>query len=460
MTMLGKIKNTLSDNSAAQALRRFVRSLRFHMPTGLYTRSLLIIILPMLLLQGVVAFIVMERHWQLVTERLSAAVTRDIAAVISLLETQSTPEEQEEIIEIARSTLNLTVYIEPKQELPPARPKPFLSILDTILSKQIQGQIDRPFWLDTYGNGSLVEIRIQLDNQTLRIFAGRNQAYASNTHIFLVWMFAASLILIGISILFLRGQIKPILLLTQAAEAFGRGQKNIAYSPRGAEEIRRAGLAFILMRERIERQIDQRTTMLNGVSHDLRTILTRFKLQLALAGDNPDLEGLDKDVDDMQSMLEAYLAFARNDSEESMGDLAIRPLFEKIEAEFAMHDKTMRFDLGAIEHLQVRPGAFTRVIDNIAGNALRYADHLDVKIITAPRSYMIVFDDDGPGVPVESREDVFKPFLRLDEARNLNASGTGLGLSIVRDIVRGHGGDVTLSDSPLGGLRVIVKLPN
>jgi two-component system osmolarity sensor histidine kinase EnvZ len=457
--MFGKLHSAILASAPAQTIRRFVRSLRFYLPTGLYTRSLLIILLPMILLQGVVAAVFMERHWQLVTDRLSAAVTRDIAAVISLLENENTPQEQDEIIAIARSTLNLNVYIEPKQELPPPRPTPFLSILDTILSEQIKMQIDRPFWLDTYGNGSLVEIRILLDDRTLRIFTSRNQAYASNTHIFLVWMVAASLILIGISILFLRGQIKPILMLTQAAEAFGRGQKNVAYSPRGAEEIRRAGLAFILMRERIERQIDQRTTMLNGVSHDLRTILTRFKLQLALAGDNPDLEGLDKDVDDMQSMLEAYLAFARNDSEESIGELDLTSLFEKLESEFTLHDKKLTVDLGNVETLNVRPGAFTRVINNITSNALRYANHLDVKIVSAPRSIMLIFDDDGPGVPLESREDVFKPFLRLDEARNLNASGTGLGLSIVRDIVRSHGGDVTLSDSPLGGLRVIVKLP-
>lgn len=460
MQFIKTLNSAIKNSAPAQVIRRFLRSLRYYLPTGLFTRSLLIIILPMILLQGVIAFIVMERHWQLVTERLSAGVTRDIAAVISLLERKQTPEEQEEIISIARSTLNLTVYVEPKQDLPAPRPTPLLSILDDILSKQIRSQIDRPFWLDTYGNGSLVEIRIQLEDKTLRIFTRRNQAYASNTHIFIVWMVAASLVLIGISILFLRGQIRPIIMLTQAAEAFGRGQKNVAYSPRGADEIRRAGLAFILMRERIERQIEQRTTMLNGVSHDLRTILTRFKLQLALAGDNPDLEGLDKDVDDMQSMLEAYLAFAQNENEENIGELELHPIFEKASNEFELHDKSISYDLGQVETLKVRPGAFTRVINNIVGNSLRYANHLDVKIISAPRSVMLMFDDDGPGIPEESREEVFKPFLRLDEARNLNASGTGLGLSIVRDIVRGHGGDVTLSDSPLGGLRVIVKLPN
>lgn len=447
-------------NSApARGWRFFVRWLRHWLPTGLYTRSLLIIILPMVLLQAVVAAVFMERHWQLVTERLSAAVTRDIAAIIELIETDPEKDDYQRVINIAREKLDLSVYIEPKTELPPARPQPFFSILDSILADQIKAQIGRPFWIDTYGNGSLVEIRIQLNDKTLRIFTRRNQTYASNTHIFLVWMVGASLVLLGISILFLRGQIRPILALAKAAESFGRGQKITAYSPKGADEVRRAGLAFILMRERIERQMEQRTAMLNGVSHDLRTILTRFKLQLALASDNPDLEGLDKDVDDMQSMLEAYLAFARDDAEEDVGTLEVEPLLQKLQSDFRMVGKTMTFQLNGVSHLSVRPNAFSRLIGNLSANAQRYANTLSVELRRAPRSVSLVFDDDGPGIPPESREDVFKPFFRLDEARNLNASGTGLGLSIVRDIARSHGGDVTLDDSPLGGLRVIVKIP-
>ncbi|MBN7805967.1 HAMP domain-containing protein [Agrobacterium rosae] len=447
------------DSAPLRAWRFSARWLRHWLPTGLYTRSLLIIILPMVLLQIVVAAVFMERHWQMVTERLSAAVTRDIAAVIELLETDPEEDDYQRVIRIARDRLDLSVYIEPKQELPEARPQPLFSILDSILADQIQQQIGKPFWIDTFGNGALVEIRIQLENKTLRVFTRRSQTYASNTHIFLVWMGGASLVLLGISILFLRGQIRPILSLAKAAESFGRGQKITDYSPRGADEVRRAGLAFILMRERIERQMEQRTAMLNGVSHDLRTILTRFKLQLALASDNPDLEGLDKDVDDMQSMLEAYLAFARDDAEESIGKLQLTPLFDRFKSDFQMCGKSFSYQLNGVEELTVRPNAFSRLIGNLAANAHRYASTLAIEIRKAPKSITLVFDDDGPGIPPESREDVFKPFYRLDEARNLNASGTGLGLSIVLDIARSHGGDVTLDDSPLGGLRVIVKIP-
>ncbi|MBW9071646.1 ATP-binding protein [Agrobacterium rhizogenes] len=451
--------STVRNSGVAKAWRMSGRWLRHWLPTGLYTRSLLIIILPMILLQAVVAAVFMERHWQLVTERLSSAVTRDIAAIIELLQTDPEEDDYQRVIRIARDKLGLSVYIEPKADLPAPRPEPLFSILDRILADQLTQQIGRPFWIDTYGNGSLVEIRVQLEDKTLRVFTSRSAAYASNTHIFLVWMVGASLVLIAISILFLRGQIKPIEALAKAAENFGKGQKISGYSPRGADEVRRAGLAFILMRERIERQMEQRTAMLNGVSHDLRTILTRFKLQLALAGDNPDLEGLDKDVEDMQSMLEAYLTFARTDVEEDVGTLELPALLEKISHDFELHGKKFSYELYNIERIIARPNALSRLVANLAENARRYAGNLHIDIRKAPRSIIMTFDDDGPGIPENSREDVFKPFFRLDEARNLNASGTGLGLSIVRDIARSHGGDVTLDQSPMGGLRVIVKIP-
>ena len=436
------------------------RWLKRRMPTGLYTRSVLIVIIPMLLLQSVVAAVFMERHWRLVTERLSQAVTRDIAAIIEIIRTYP-PEtdDYEQITRIARDKLSLNISVEDGGQLPPPRPKPFFSILDDILAEQINLQIRLPFWIDTVGDSRLVEIRIQLGDKVLRVFAVRNQTYASNTHIFLVWMFGTSLLLIGISVLFLRGQIRPILALADAAENFGKGQRADPFAPRGADEIRRAGIAFIQMRERIERQMEQRTAMLTGISHDLRTILTRFKLQLALAGDNPDLAGMSTDVDDMQSMLEGYLAFARGEAEEDFGELRLSELLDKIKSDFELHGKEMTYRIDGEDLLSVRPNAFMRLVGNLASNSLRYADTLHVEARHSAKWLTLTFDDNGPGIPEASREDVFKPFYRLDEARNLNASGTGLGLAIVRDIARAHGGNVTLSDSPSGGLRAVVRVP-
>ena len=447
------------DHPPSSGMRWLSRWLRRRLPTGIYARSLLIFILPMIILQAVVTVVFMERHWQMVTQRLSMATTRDIAAIIAIIETYPQDADYSAVTQMARQKLDLSISIEPGGELPPPREKPFFSILDGILSDEIRDQINLPFWIDTVGNSSLVEIRIKLPDKVLRVFAKRSQTYASNTHIFILWMVGTSLVLIGIAVLFLRGQIRPILALARAAESFGKGQRLENYSPRGADEVRRAGLAFILMRERIERQIEQRTAMLSGVSHDLRTVLTRFKLQLALVGDNPDLIGLSEDVEDMQSMLEGYMSFARGEAEEDVGTLHLSDILYKVEQDFSLHGKSMTFSIDGDDEISVRPNAFARLVTNLASNARRYAHTLRVEAKHSAKWLTVIFDDDGPGIPAKARDDVFKPFFRLDEARNLDNSGTGLGLAIARDIARSHGGNVTLGDSPLGGLRATIRIP-
>ncbi len=433
--------------------------MRRGLPRGLYARSLLIIIIPMVLLQTVVAAVFMERHWQLVTTRLSAAVTRDIGAIIDLAEMPAPNLEDRKIIQMAQSRFGLMVALDPPQALPEPRPAPYYSILDSTLSDQITRQIKRPFWLDISANGG-VEIRIPLQDNLLRVVVPIKLTYASNTHIFLFWMVGASLVLLAISILFLRGQIRPILTLARAAEDFGKGQKPVeAFYPRGADEIRRAGFAFLQMRERIERQMEQRTAMLNGVSHDLRTILTRFKLQLAISDNAGDLENLNRDVEDMGSMLEAYLAFASSDIEEMVAPLDLAELMKRLKDEARLRHKTLTFALKSTQQVHVRPVAFTRMIVNLVSNACRHGNNIHIHTNVSARWLSVTIDDDGEGIAEAMREDVFKPFFRLDEARNLDASGTGLGLAIARDIARSHGGNVTLSESPSGGLRARVRVP-
>lgn len=439
---------------------RFWRIIARYLPKRLYARSLIIVIAPMILLQSVVAFVFMERHWQTVTERLSTAVTRDIAAIIDMIETYPSDDGYANVIRIAQERLHLKIDILPPDPLPPPGPKPFFSILDQSLSQQINRQINRPFWIDTVGASNIIEIRVRLDEKVLRVFARRSQAYASNTHIFLMWMVGTSLVLLAIAVAFLRNQIKPILQLAEAAESFGKGRPMPTdFRPRGAEEVRRAGAAFIQMRERIERQIEQRTAMLTGVSHDLRTILTRFKLQLALDNSKSGRDALNQDIDDMQSMLEGYLAFARGEAGEDTGTFDLAIYLSKIEEEARLRNRTLTVILSGAPEVHVRPNAFSRLLANVTGNAFRYAKTVKVTASHARGSLLVIVDDDGPGVPPEKREDVFKPFVRLDEARNQDASGTGLGLAIARDIARSHGGDISLEDSPLGGLRVIVRIP-
>ncbi|WP_421916671.1 ATP-binding protein [Mesorhizobium sp.] len=443
-----------------RAWNRFWRLVALYMPKRLYARSLIIVIAPMILLQSVVAFVFMERHWATVTQRLSQATVRDIAAIIDMMETYPHDTDYANIIRIAQDRMQLKVDLLPPDPLPAPGPKPFFSILDDVLSAEITRQINRPFWIDTVGNSNIVEVRVQLEGKVLRVFVRRSQAYASNTHIFLIWMVGTSLVLLMIAIPFLRNQIRPILTLAEAAESFGKGRPMPRdFRPRGAEEVRRAGFAFIQMRERIERQIEQRTAMLTGVSHDLRTILTRFKLQLALAGSRADTKALNQDIDDMQSMLEGYLAFARGEASEDAGRFDLEAYFQKLGEEARLRKRKLSTTLVGDRDVHVRPNAFARLMSNVIGNAFRYARTVEVNATHGRGTLLVTIDDDGPGIPADRREDVFKPFVRLDEARNLDASGTGLGLSIARDIARSHGGDITLDNSPLGGLRAVIKVP-
>ncbi|KAA6204678.1 MAG: HAMP domain-containing protein [Candidatus Tokpelaia sp.] len=431
-----------------------------HWPKRLYARALIIIIAPMVLLQSVIAYVFMERHWQMVTERLSMAVVHDIAAIIDIIETYPQNDEYNTIIRIARERMGLNISILPPAELPQTGPKPFFAILDYFLSEEITKQIHRPFWIDTVGDSDLVEIRINLGDKVLRVFATRSQTYASNTGIFLGWMVGTALVLLIIAIFFLKNQITPIQQLAQAAESFGKGRPlPKGFSPRGADEVRRAGLAFLRMRQRIERQIEQRTTMLSGVSHDLRTILTRFKLQLALSGENFETEALEQDINDMQHMLEDYLAFARGEGTEDVGRLDLKPLMDKFTEEAHLRRRGFTSSLKGPAVIEVRPRAFARLVANLVSNAFRYARNVHISVRRSHENLHIEIDDDGPGIAAAMREEVFKPFFRLDSARNQDSGGTGLGLSIARDIARSHGGDVTLGESPQGGLRAIIEVP-
>jgi two-component system osmolarity sensor histidine kinase EnvZ len=429
------------------------------MPKGLYARSLLIIIMPMVLLQSVVAFVFMERHWNLVTQRLSAGVVQDIAALIDIDKGYPQDADHTLIRKIAQDRLGLVVDFLPIGEMPPPAAKPFFSLLDQALSEELRKQIARPFWIDTVGRSALLEIRIQLDNSILRVFARRSAAYASNSEIFLLWMVGTSTVLLGVAILFLRNQIKPILRLADAAESFGKGREVPNFRPRGAREVRRAAQAFIEMKQRIERAMEQRTTMLAGVSHDLRTILTRFKLEMALIGDSPEVEAMKKDIDEMARMLEAYLAFARGDSGELSAPTDMAAFLDELQADAVRHGHKASVVFHGVPIVTVRPAAFKRCLANLVSNAARHAESISITGHRDHRWLTVTVDDDGPGIPAALREEVFKPFLRLDDARNQDEGGTGLGLAIARDIARSHGGDISLGDSPLGGLRASVRVP-
>lgn len=429
------------------------------MPKGLYARSLIIIVTPMVILQSVVAFVFMERHYNAVTRRLSAAVSQDVTALTDLAAAFPTAADRERIKQIAQSAMGMSIEFLPGEHLPPPGPKPFFSVLDSHFTSELGKRLKRPFWTDTVGNSNLIEVRVQFDDTVMRIFARRSQAYLSNSHIFLIWMVGTSLVLLAVAILFLRNQIKPIEALADAAAAFGKGRDVVGFRPRGAREVRGAALAFLEMKRRIERQIEQRTTMLAGVSHDMRTILTRFKLELALMPDSGELDALRKDVDELQSMLEAYLAFARDDTGETPIAVDVSRVIEDARFNGERHGATVTAAFRGDPVVMLRPDAFRRCLANLVANGWRHGKRIDINGSRDERWLLVTVDDDGPGIPADKRDEVFRPFVRLDDARNQDAGGSGLGLTIARDAARAHGGDVILGESPMGGLRATIRIP-
>jgi two-component system osmolarity sensor histidine kinase EnvZ len=443
---------------------RFSNGFSELLPKGLYARALLIIIAPMVLLQSVVAFTFMERHWAQVTERLSESTARDLAALVEVYESLPSDPDHVRLIDIAQNKLGfLSLQVLPDAVLPTVQPRPFFGLLERKLTDQVRAHVRRPFWIDTVGRSGLVEIRVKADRGVLRVVTPRNQIYASNSHIFLVWMVGTSFVLLTAAILLLRNQIRPIVKLAEAADQFGRGRGMPAdFKPRGAREVRQAAQAFLEMRERITQHVEQRTHMLAGVSHDLKTVLTRFKLELELMPPNPDVDGMKADVIEMQQMLEEYLAFTRGDGGEQPAQTNVRELLEELVDDAAHFDADITLDTGRRRRdviLPLKRQAMKRALMNLVANAARYGDKVLVRLTVDRQRLQIDIEDDGPGIPESERANVFKPFYRVDSSRTVDAGHVGLGMAIARDIAKSHGGDIDLGRSALGGLQVSFKVP-
>jgi two-component system osmolarity sensor histidine kinase EnvZ len=319
--------------------------------------------------------------------------------------------------------------------------------------------VQRPFQVDNRSFEREILIRVQLQDGLLELFVPRKRLFSSTTYIFVLWMVGTSMLLLGIATVFMRNQVRSVRKLAAAADSFGKGLDVPNFKPEGATEVRQAAMAFSLMRDRLKRQIQQRTEMLAGVSHDLRTPLTRMKLQLAMMADVEGCAELQEDVAEMERMVEGYLAFARGEGGEKPVLTDLGELLEDVVGRYRRQGCEIDLHVEDKVALTLRPHALSRALSNLIGNALRYGGHVWVRAGRRPDAVEVVVDDDGPGIPAEKREQVFKPFHRLEHSRNVATGGVGLGLTIARDIVRSHGGDVVLEDSPLGGLRARVRLP-
>lgn len=439
----------------------FNRFLERHLPEGLYPRSLIIIIAPIVLLQAIMAFVFMERHWDNISTRLSKAVAREISFLAELYETMPPTKESRDLLEnMAKQRLALGLEIRVNDALPPPAVKPLFSLLDLKLSKQIRKRVGRPFWLDVLGKSGFVDIRVQVGKDTVfRVVTDQSRAYASNSYIFILWMVGSSLVLLAVAIVFLRNQIWPIKQLAEAAQSFGKGHDVPDFHPRGAIEVQSAARAVIGMKDRIQRHVDQRTAMLAGVSHDLRTILTRFRLQLAVLEETEQVNELKHDVQEMQSMLEGYMNFVRGDGGEQAEITDVAAMLHQVQARLEREGLNTTFTIADGLQVKVKANALKRCISNLVNNAGRHGQTVKVAAKFVGNELVIIVEDDGPGIAEEHREEVLRPFVRLDDARNQDDTGSGLGLTIALDIARSHGGELILSDSELGGLKASLRIP-
>jgi two-component system osmolarity sensor histidine kinase EnvZ len=425
------------------------------MPRGLLGRSLLIMLVPLVVVQMVALQVFYGTHMSIVSRRLSAAVAGEIALALDGLE--RLPDERERIVATAWERLELAMRIVPGTLEPEHGRPPPLELLERSLVQALDERLRRDVALDWQSDATAVILRTPFDDGLLEVDIPRKRLFAGTIYLFVLWLVGSSLLLFAIAALFMRNQVRSIRRLASAMDAFGRGHDTAALRPTGATEVRQAAAAFNEMQDRVRRFLAQRTRMLAGVSHDLRTPLTRMRLGLAVMkvdeANRDDLGDLTADLEEMDRMIEGYLAFARGVGEEKAAPTDLAPLLDDV----ARHARRAGADV-SVERpddmaLMLRADAFRRAITNLVDNARRHARRVAIAAQAQPGAVAVIVDDDGPGIPFERRTDVFRAF----EAGS--GGGTGLGLTIALDVVRAHGGDIVLEDSPLGGLRVRVTVP-
>ena len=434
--------------------KKNLRKFKDVLPKGLYSRSLLIIIIPVVVLQGILTFVFLDRHWQLVTRKLSSAVASEIATFIDVVPSLGL----NKVIELSERFYDAEVNYIPNKKIINNPPKP-INLVENTLSKELSKNMNNSFWVDAHTYEKRVIVQIEKKEGIYEFIIPRRNVYATNSHIFLVWMVISSLLLVSVAVIFMRQQIKPIEKLSKAAQQFGLGKKMENFKPSGATEVRRAAEAYLKMQERIERFIEQRTLMLAGVSHDLRTPLTRLKLQIEMLSDDKTNIELLSDVNEMQKMLENYLDFAEDVTREKATKTDLKKMINEIIDSESAKSKTIEFNIKNDEPIffECRTIAMKRCITNLLNNACSYGDRIRIALEKKKDAIDISIEDNGPGIDKSDYDKAIKPFIRLDSSRNQNIPGSGLGLSISQDITSNHGGKLIMSKSNLGGLKVQLK---
>lgn len=433
------------------------------LPRTLLGRSLVILIAPILLVQLLATYIFFDRHWDKITQRMAYAVAGEAVFIARSIE--ENPEPENILLLSETSAQSLGFFVEYKNgEILQNESSDFGGSVTRsgsvrALETQLKAILKNPLRVRADFNEKRIRVVIQLKKGLLDISVPQRRLYTSSGYVFLLWMLGASFLLTVVSVVFMRNQIRPIRKLAAAAERLGKGRDIPFFKPEGATEVRQAGYAFLDMHERIRRQVEQRTAMLAGVSHDLRTPLTRMKLQLAMMGDHPDVEALQNDVAQMETMISGYLDFVRGEGSEQ----SVLSRLDEIAESVANNAKRQGVDVVYHGERQMqavlKPVAFQRCLMNLVSNAGKYAQKVWLEIRRQQDAIYIFVDDNGPGIPEDKYEDVFRPFYRVDVSRSAQSGSVGLGLPIVRDIVHAHGGEIWLEKSSHGGLRVTIKIP-
>lgn len=441
------------------------------LPKTLLGRSLLILITPVFLIQILSTLIFFDRHWSKMTSRLAFAVSGEISSLVEVFEdeNQISVQSRERLVFLYEKYLDFIIsydesdIIEDDRRNIDSLPLSWEAMIRTTMILELAKSLKHPFKVDVDFYEKWVEVRVQLDGGVLNISLPQRRLFSSTSYIFLIWVFCLSAILLLIAILFMRNQIRPIRRLALAAERFGKGRDVETFKVEGAKEVRQAGQAFLEMKTRIRRQISQRTEMLAGVSHDLRTPLTRLKLQVSMMGDSPDIYDMKRDIVDMERMIDGYLNFVRGQGRESLKRIDIVALLNEVTTSSKRQGCDVFLDIGSIGSLYVsiRVMALKRCFSNIITNASKFADSIWISLAHIDKETIeIVIEDNGPGIEEDKFEDVFRPFYRGDSARNQDeGGGVGLGLPIAMDIVHAHGGEIWLKKSDHGGLAVHISLP-
>lgn len=433
------------------------KTINKHLPKSLFGRALLIIMLPITIMQIAVVYFFFNLHWDQVTSNLSDSVAADISVAVQLYKQNPTLEQVEKLENLLRPKMELSVALELDDELPTIIRSSFFSNLDKTLSRSLNNSVVENFWFDTTKYPNHIDIRVKVNEGVLRFIAARERVFAPLGYVFIFWLVMATILLSLVSIYFIRNQATPISELANAADAFGRGEDKYNFRPSGASEVRLAGQSFLKMRGRIKRHIEQRTIMLAGVSHDLKTPLTRLKLHLSMQHNSEENKAAKQDIKDMESMLEAYLDFARGLEGEALEAINIYNFIQKLVTKMKLINVQLiaPFEIT----VSIRPRAMERALMNLIENTQKYAKNCRITLTKSSESLLISIEDDGEGIPKNKRKSAFKAFHRLDISRNQNIEGVGLGLYIARDIAQNHGGSLKLHDSSMGGVKAILRIP-